>query len=81
MPPEGVRTTRRHMQSPRELQQLNHWSVNAEIRKEENARNYCSWSAKSESVSSGSNGPGLIGCSIKPRRCDERSTSALALTP
>jgi len=28
------------MQSPRELQQLNHWSVNAEIRIEEDARNY-----------------------------------------
>ena len=32
MPPEGVWTTCRHMQSPRELQQLNNWSVNAEIR-------------------------------------------------
>jgi len=32
VPPEGVWTTCRHMQSPRELQQLNNWSVNAEIR-------------------------------------------------
>ena len=32
MPPDGVWTTCRHMQSPRELQQLNNWSVNAEIR-------------------------------------------------
>jgi hypothetical protein len=28
------------MQTPPELQQLNHWSVNAEIRMEEDARNY-----------------------------------------
>jgi hypothetical protein len=31
VPPEGVWTTCRHMQSPRELQQLDNWSVNAEI--------------------------------------------------
>jgi putative SOS response-associated peptidase YedK len=32
VPPQGVWTTCPHMQSPRELQQLNNWSVNAEIR-------------------------------------------------
>jgi hypothetical protein len=32
VPPEGVWTTCRHMQSPRELQQLHNWSANAEIR-------------------------------------------------
>jgi hypothetical protein len=31
VPPGGVWTTCRHMQSPRELQQLNNWSVKAEI--------------------------------------------------
>jgi hypothetical protein len=51
------------MQSPRELQQLNHWSVNAEIRIEEDARNYQLQLEREERERQQQlNRPGLIGC-------------------